>query len=157
MSRCSCARRSSRWRRRFSAWRASRVGATWPAGRALNCCFQPFEALLVDPKLSGDLATRQATDQPVLDGLALKGFVIPLVFGLGRVAHACAAQLTHSPTTCPPNRWQGQNGIDFILMILIMCQVEFDRRLIRLPFVVMLCKFYLSEIGQDVLLDYLLL
>ena len=30
MSRCVWARCNSRWRRRFSAWRASIVGATWP-------------------------------------------------------------------------------------------------------------------------------
>jgi hypothetical protein len=49
MSRCSCARRSSRWSRRFSAWRASSVGATWPAGSCLNCCFQALRLCSLIP------------------------------------------------------------------------------------------------------------
>jgi hypothetical protein len=70
----------------------------------LELLLPDFEALLVDPQLQGDLATGLPAHQPVLDRLALEGFVVPLVFGSALVVHVLASQLTHSPNTCPPIR-----------------------------------------------------
>ena len=84
-------------------------------GQLLELLLPDFEALLVDPQFARNLPAGLPAHQPVLHRLALEGFVIPLILGLARVVHVLAFQLTHSPSTCPPNRGKANRARNYLL------------------------------------------